>query len=81
MTEELLNLILQTATFNGEVCYNNAEEMEIEAQKKARKYGLELSSLGVDVEVVNAYEDFGKNDMGNCTPEEIQMIKSELNIM
>ena len=28
MTEELLNLILQTATFNGEVCYNNAEEME-----------------------------------------------------
>lgn len=28
MTDELLNLILQTATFNGEVCYNNAEEME-----------------------------------------------------
>ena len=54
---------------------------EIDAQKKARKYGLELSSLGVDVEVVNAYEDFGKNDMGDCTPEEIQMIKSELNVM
>lgn len=24
----LFNLILQTATFNGEVCYNNAEEIE-----------------------------------------------------
>ena len=54
---------------------------EMEAQKKARKYGLELSSLGVDVEVVNAYEDFGKNDMGDCTPEEIQIIKNELNVM
>lgn len=28
MSEDLFNLILQTATFNGEVCYNNAEEME-----------------------------------------------------
>lgn len=28
MTDDLFNLILQTATFNGEVCYNNAEEME-----------------------------------------------------
>ena len=54
---------------------------EIEAQKKARKYGLELSSLGVDVEVVTAYEDFEKNDMSDYTTEEIRIIKSELNVM
>lgn len=28
MNEELFNLILKTATYNGEVCYNNAEEIE-----------------------------------------------------
>lgn len=28
MPDDLFNLILQTATFNGEACYNNAEEME-----------------------------------------------------
>lgn len=28
MEEDLFNLILQTATYNGEVCYNNYEEMK-----------------------------------------------------
>ena len=27
MEEDLFNLILQTATYNGEACYNNYEEM------------------------------------------------------
>lgn len=53
---------------------------EIEAQKKARKYGMELSSLGVDVEVVDAYSDFNKNDMGDCTEQEIKEIKTELGL-
>lgn len=53
---------------------------EPEAQKKARKFGLQLSSIGIDIEVVNAYEDFGKNDMGECSREEIEIIKKELEI-
>lgn len=53
---------------------------EPEAQKKARKFGLQLSSIGMEVEVVNFYEDFGKNDMGECSPEEIKIIKKELNL-
>ena len=28
MIEEIFNLILQIATYNGEACYNNYEEME-----------------------------------------------------
>jgi hypothetical protein len=53
---------------------------EPEAQKKARKFGLQLSSIGIEIEVVNAYEDFGKNDMGECNREEIEIIKKELEI-
>ena len=53
---------------------------EPEAQEKARKFGLQLSAIGLDVEIVNAYEDFGKNDMGECTKEEIGIIKKELQI-
>lgn len=53
---------------------------EPEAQKKARKFGLQLSSIGIEVEIVNAYEDFGKNDMGECSREEIEIIKKELEI-
>lgn len=53
---------------------------EPEAQKKARKFGLQLSSIGIDIEIVNAYEDFGKNDMGECSREEIEIIKKELEI-
>lgn len=51
---------------------------EPEAQEKARKFGLQLSSIGLEVEIVDAYGDFGKNDMGECTPEEIEIIKKEL---
>lgn len=53
---------------------------EPEAQKKARKFGLQLSSIGIEIEVVNAYEDFEKNDMGECSQEEIEIIKKELEI-
>lgn len=53
---------------------------EVKAQDKARKVGLELSSLGVDVEVVNAYDDFNKNDGGELTPEEVEIIREELDL-
>lgn len=53
---------------------------EPEAQEKARKFGLQLSSIGLDVEIVDAFEDFGKNDMGECSKKEIEIIKKELQI-
>lgn len=53
---------------------------EPEAQEKARKFGMQLSSIGMEVEIVEAYEDFGKNDMGECSPEEIKQIKKFINI-
>lgn len=53
---------------------------EPEAQLKARKFGLRIASMGVEVEVVDIFGDFGKNDMGDCTIEEINKIKSELKI-
>lgn len=53
---------------------------EPEAQEKAKKYGLQIASMGVDVEVVNAYEDFDKNDGGELTPNEVEIIKKELGI-
>lgn len=53
---------------------------EPEAQEKARKFGLQISAIGVEVEKVDAFGDFGKNDMGECTPEEIEIIKKELEL-
>lgn len=51
---------------------------EIEAQKKARKFGLQLSSIGLDVEIVDAYSDFGKNDGGELNEKEVKIIRKEL---
>ncbi len=53
---------------------------EPEAQEKARKYGMQIASMGVEVEVVNAYEDFNKNDGGELTPDEVEIIKKELGL-
>ena len=51
---------------------------EIEAQQKARNYGQMLSSIGVDVEIVDAYSDFNKNDGGELNDEEVKIIRKEL---
>lgn len=53
---------------------------EPEAQEKARKFGLQLSSIGLEVEIVDAFGDFEKNDMGECSREEINQIKKFINI-
>jgi hypothetical protein len=53
---------------------------EPEAQEKARKYGMQIASMGVEVEVVNAYEDFNKNDGGELTHDEVEIIKNELGV-
>lgn len=51
---------------------------EVEAQQKARNYGQMLSSVGVDVEIVDAYSDFNKNDGGELNDEEVKIIRKEL---
>lgn len=57
-----------------------AFDNEVEAQKKAYKFGMELSSIGIDVEIVNIYEDFNKNDGGELNPDEVEIIRNELNL-
>lgn len=54
---------------------------EPEAQEKARKYGLQLSSMGLSVEVVDFYSDFGVNDLGDCSDEQVNIIKKELGFL
>lgn len=53
---------------------------EKEAQEKARKFGLQIAAIGVDVEIVDAYGDFGKNDAGELNPEEVNIIRQELGL-
>lgn len=53
---------------------------EVEAQEKARKFGLQIASIGVDVEVINAYSDFNKNDGAELSDEEVKVIRKELNL-
>ena len=53
---------------------------EPEAQMKARKYGMQIASIGVDVEIVDAYSDFNKNDGGDLDPKEVEIIRKELGI-
>ena len=53
---------------------------EPEAQDKARKYGLQLSSIGCDVEVVDAYSDFNVNDGAELTQNQVYIIRKELEI-
>lgn len=57
-----------------------AFDNEPEAQKKARKFGMQLASIGVEVEVVNIYEDFNKNDGGELSDNEVKIIRKELGL-
>lgn len=51
---------------------------EKEAQVKARKFGLQIASIGVEVEIVDAYSEFNKNDGGELNAEEVAVIRKEL---
>jgi hypothetical protein len=53
---------------------------EKEAQIKAKKYGLILNSLGVEVEIVDCFGDYGKNDCGELTDTEVLKLRKELHI-
>lgn len=56
------------------IMFDNEEK----AQLKARKFGMQLASIGIEVEVVDAYSDFGKNDGGELSVEEVAIIRKEL---
>ena len=53
---------------------------EIQAQKTARKYGVALSAIGVDVEVVDAYSDFGVKDGAELSNKQVKIIRKELGL-
>lgn len=55
-------------------------DSEENAQKKARKFGMQLSAIGVDVEIVDAYGDFGKNDGAELSEDEVNIIRKELQL-
>ena len=55
-----------------------AFDNEPAAQDKARHLGMNLSSVGLKVEVVNICEDFNKNDPGELNESEVRQIKKEL---
>ncbi len=59
------------------IMFDNEEK----AQEKARKFGLQIASIGVDVEVVDAYGDFSKNDGGELTEEEVRIVRKELGLV
>ena len=58
------------------VIFDNEEE----AQAKARKFGLQIASIGVEVELVDCYGDFNKNDAGELNEKEVQIIRHELGL-
>ena len=74
------------AIHNSNICQRNISPWHImfdnekEAQKKARKFGLELSVMGVDVEVVDAYSDYDVNDGAELSENQVKEIKRELGL-
>ena len=58
------------------ITFDNEEE----AQAKARKFGLQIASIGVEVELVDCYGDFNKNDAGELNEKEVQIIRHELGL-
>lgn len=53
---------------------------EKEAQEKARKFGMQIASMGLEVEVVDAFSDFGVNDGAECNARQVYEIRKELGL-
>lgn len=51
-----------------------------ESQEKAKKLGMNLVSLGVDVDIVNVCEDYNAKDPGDLLPSQVKEIKKELEL-
>lgn len=56
------------------ICFDN----EPSAQEHGREVGMNLSAVGVDVELVNICQPFNKNDPGELNYSEVEAIKKEL---
>ncbi len=54
---------------------------EPEAQEKARLFGMQIASMGLEVEVVDAYSEFNVNDGGDCNAEQVLKIRKELGLI
>ena len=54
---------------------------EDEAQDKARKFAMQIASMGLEVEVVDAYSEFNVNDGGDCNAEQVLKIRKELGLI
>lgn len=59
------------------IMFDNEEE----AQEKARKFGMQIASMGIEVEVVDAYSDYGVNDGAECNEQQVLEIRKELNLL
>lgn len=75
LTQSQINLIKERFK-KIYIMFDNEEQ----AQVKARKFGLQISSIGVEVEVVDAYSDFNKNDGGELNDDEVVIIRNELGL-
>lgn len=53
---------------------------EKKAQEKARKSGIQLMSMGLGVEIIDAYSDYDKNDGAELTDSEVSTIRRELGL-
>ena len=50
------------------------------AQDKARLFGMQIASMGVEVEVVDAYSEFRVNDGAECNDKQVKQIRRELGL-
>ena len=75
LTQEQLKLLYSRYT-KVFVMFDN----ECEAQAKAKWFGMQIASMGVDVEVVDAYSEFGVNDGGDCNERQVRSIRRELGL-
>ena len=74
---EAQKLLLSTRYKKVFISFDN----EPSAQEKAHKLGMDLCSLGMDIEIVNICEDFNKNDPGELNEDEVKIIKKELEMI
>ena len=58
------------------ILFDNEEE----AQRKAEKYGRMLESIGIEVEIIDAYSEFNVNDGAELSDEQANLIKKYLKI-
>lgn len=75
LTQEQLRQ-LKTRFSKVFIMFDNEEK----AQEKARKFGYQLVSMGIDTEIVDAYSDYNKNDGAELTPDEVRYIRRELGL-